>query len=137
MPLLSLIIPTYNRSALLAEALESLQLQEFTDYEVIVVDDGSTDDTPITLARYLEPGSPIKLRVLRQANAGQGAARNLGIAQARGEYCAFLDSDDLFFPWTLAIVAEAIAGNGRPPVILGKELRFKTPDEFHAATALH
>src|SRR5437868_3791234 len=118
MPLLSVIIPTYNRSGLLREALATVRAQACADYEVIVVDDGSTDDTADVLARFGEGEPPGRFRVLRQANAGQGAARNLGIAEARGEYCAFLDSDDRFFPWTLAIVAAAIEENGRPSVLL-------------------
>lgn len=130
MPLLTVIVPTYNRAALLVESLDSLRSQEFADFEVIVVDDGSTDDTAAVLARYAQGALAGKLRVLRQQNAGQGAARNLALAAAQGEYCSFLDSDDLFFPWTLAIVAEAIEANDRPSVLIGKELQFKTEEEF-------
>jgi glycosyltransferase involved in cell wall biosynthesis len=130
MPLLTVIIPTYNRATLLAETLESLRTQEFTDFEAIVVDDGSTDDTPAVLARFGEGEPPGRFRVLRQLNAGQGAARNLAIAEARGEYCSFLDDDDLFFPWTLGIVAEAIRAAGQPSVLLGKEQPFENLQAF-------
>src|SRR5215510_13897684 len=104
MPIFSIIIPTYNRLPYLKKTLDSIWEQSFTDFEVIVVDDGSTDGT----ADYLrELGGSVEL--LRQENRGPGAARNLGVMHARGEYIAFLDSDDLWFPWplkTYAAVAE-------------------------------
>ena len=130
MPLLSIIIPTYNRSALLLETLESVRPQAFADFEVIVVDDGSTDDTRAVLAgEAAHEHWSGKLRVYRQDNRGPGAARNLGIQHASGEYCFFLDSDDLLFPWSLSVVAEAIVGGDRPSVLMGREVRFNTPEE--------
>jgi len=134
-PLLSLIIPTYNRAALLAKTLESVRAQEFTDFELIVVDDGSTDETPAVLARFAEGRPPGKCRVLRQANAGQGAARNLAIDHATGEYCTFLDSDDLLFPWSFSTLARAIEQHGRPPLILSTEFFFDSLDEYAAVIA--
>jgi len=96
-PLVSVIIPTYNRAALLAEALASASAQTFRDFEILVVDDGSTDETPATLAQLED------LKVLRHpARRGVAAARNSGIAAARGEWLAFLDSDDLWLPEKLA-----------------------------------
>ena len=135
MPLLTVIIPTYNRSKLLSAALESVLSQEFTDYEVIVVDDGSTDDTAATVASWVERQPLGTVRALRQANAGQGAARNLAIGEARGEYCMFLDSDDRSFPWSLRTMAEVIETNGRPSVLIGKELGFSTDAEARDAAA--
>lgn len=133
MPLLSIIIPTYNRSALLMQALESVGSQLFVDFEIIVVDDGSTDDTPAALAREAaDPRWNGKLHVHRQDNAGPGSARNLAIQHARGDYCFFLDSDDLLFPWSLSVVAQMIDQGGRPSVILGREMHFSTPQQ-HAA----
>ncbi len=122
-------MPTYNRAALLAEALESVRVQEFTDFELIVVDDGSTDDTAAVLARFGEGQSPEKFRVLHQTNGGPGAARNLALSEARGEYCTFLDSDDLFFPWSLAIVAQAIS-HARPSVMICSFHSFDCSQEF-------
>jgi glycosyltransferase involved in cell wall biosynthesis len=96
-PLVSVIIPTHNRAALLAEALASVTAQTFRDFEIVVVDDGSTDKTLATLGRC------DSLRVLRHpARRGVAAARNLGIAAARGAWLAFLDSDDLWLPEKLA-----------------------------------
>src|SRR3954470_1810603 len=87
----SVIIPTYNYARYLPQAIDSALGQTHAPLEVIVVDDGSTDDTPRVLEAYAS-----RIRVIRQANQGAGAARNAGIAAARGEYVAFLDSDDLW-----------------------------------------
>lgn len=97
MPRVSIVMPAYNCAWCIDRALDSVQAQTFTDFELIVVDDGSTDATPDLLARR---GNA--LRVIRQANAGMSAARNTGIAAARGEYVAFLDSDDWWRPVKLA-----------------------------------
>jgi glycosyltransferase involved in cell wall biosynthesis len=130
MPLLSVIIPAYNRAKLLAEALESLVVQECADFEVIAVNDGSTDDTASVLARYEQGPLRGKLRVLHQENAGQGAARNLALAAAQGEYCSFLDSDDRYFPWSVAVIVDAILGNDRPSVVIGTDKQFETNEQF-------
>lgn len=92
-PLVSAIIPTYNRAHILCDAIESVLAQTYPEIEVIVVDDGSKDDT---LARLQPYGK--KIRVISQANAGPAAARNRGIAESRGQLIAFLDSDDLWLP---------------------------------------
>lgn len=113
--LFSVVIPTYNRAALLREALNSVFAQEFTDFEVIVVDDGSTDETKSVARSFGE-----RVRFFRQENRGPGAARNLGIHRASGEYVAFLDSDDVWFPWTLATHVETIRASARPSFISGR-----------------
>jgi len=92
-PLVSAIIPTYNRAHVICDAVESILAQTYRPIEVIVVDDGSKDDT---LQRLKEYGD--RIRVISQANAGPAAARNRGIAMAQGELIAFLDSDDLWLP---------------------------------------
>jgi len=92
-PLVSAIIPTYNRAHIVCDAIESVLAQTYTDIEVIVVDDGSKDDTLARLKQYGE-----RIRVISQTNAGPAAARNRGIAAARGRLIAFLDSDDLWLP---------------------------------------
>jgi len=92
-PKISVIIPTYNSAQFIAEALESVFVQTYKDYEVIVVDDGSTDNTKEVLKPYMS-----KIRYIYKENGGAASARNVGIKNARGEYIAFLDSDDLWLP---------------------------------------
>jgi glycosyltransferase involved in cell wall biosynthesis len=88
-PLVSVIIPTFNRARFLPQAVESVLGQSFVDFELLVVDDGSTDCTPAALSPYMG-----HLRYLRQENRGVSASRNRGIHESRGELVAFLDSDD-------------------------------------------
>ena len=119
LPKFSVVIPTYNRLDFLKQSVSSVRAQTFTDYEIIVVDDGSTDGTWDWL---VVQGS--YLRAIRQPNRGPGAARNLGIKQARGDYFVFLDSDDLWFPWTLHVFARAIQEHGCPHIVGGKYVEF-------------
>jgi glycosyltransferase involved in cell wall biosynthesis len=92
--LVSVIIPTYNRAGWVTEAVASVLAQTFRDFELLVVDDGSEDATLEALARFFD-----KIKVLRrQSRGGVASARNLGISAARGEWLAFLDSDDLWLP---------------------------------------
>ena len=100
-PIVSIIIPTYNRAGMLKEAIDSVLAQDYSDFELIVVDDGSTDETPQILNCY---GGKIKR--ICQRNQGVSAARNRGIAAASGGFMAFLDSDDLWLPGKLTIQAE-------------------------------
>jgi glycosyltransferase involved in cell wall biosynthesis len=97
-PLVTVVIPTFNRAGTLARALESVAAQVFTDYEVVVVDDGSTDGTAEALSTRIP-----NLRLVRLArNLGAGAARNVGISASHGKQIAFLDSDDRWEPDKLA-----------------------------------
>ena len=128
MPFFSIIVPTYNRVELLRRTLESVWAQRFTDFEVIVIDDGSTDGTREWLAIHGQPA-----HVIPQANSGPSAARNAGAKHARGEYLAFLDSDDLWFPWTLDSYREVIDKCQRPAFIAGKPFRFCADTELSAA----
>jgi GT2 family glycosyltransferase len=99
MPRVSVVIPTYNRARYLGEAVESVMAQTYTDWELIVVDDGSVDDTAAVLAGY---GG--RVTTVRQPHVGASAARNAGLAVARGELISFLDSDDLFLPHNLEVL---------------------------------
>jgi glycosyltransferase involved in cell wall biosynthesis len=89
MPRVSVIIPTYNRAALLGEAVASVLAQTYKDYEIIIVDDGSTDNTREVASHF-----PPEIKYVLQKNQGVSAARNKGIELSRGEYLCFLDSDD-------------------------------------------
>ena len=93
LPLVSVIIPTYNCAAWIAQAIESVFAQTYTNLEVIVVDDGSTDDTRARLTPW-----DGRIRYIVQANGGPAKARNRGIKEARGALIAFLDADDLWLP---------------------------------------
>lgn len=96
-PLVSVIIPTYNRAGLIGQAIENMFEQTYPNLEVIIVDDGSTDNTKEVLTSY---GS--KIRWISQQNAGPSAARNRGLAMAAGEIIAFQDSDDTWHPSKIA-----------------------------------
>jgi glycosyltransferase involved in cell wall biosynthesis len=113
-PLFSIIIGTYNRAQFIRATLDSVCAQDFADYEVIVVDDGSTDNTLEVLREF--PW----VKVISRENGGPGAARNCGVRASVGEYIAFLDSDDIWFPWTLATFANVIEQNGRPDLVAAK-----------------
>lgn len=107
MTFVSIIIPCYNGSRFLAEAIDAALAQTYPDKEIIVVDDGSTDDSPVIMAGYGD-----RIRVVRQANAGLPAARNAGISVATGDAFAFLDADDWWTPDFLAQMVQAIERSG-------------------------
>ena len=111
-PLVSVVIPSFNYGHYVCEAVESALAQTYRSVEIIVVDDGSTDDTRERLAPYGE-----RIRYIHQANQGLSAARNTGIREAKGEYIAFLDSDDAFHPRKLEIQMAAFAGEPKLSVI--------------------
>ena len=93
-PFFSVVIPVFNRAGALGRAIESVRAQTFQDFEIVVVDDGSTDDPKSVIETFADP----RIRFFRQSNAGGGAARNRGIDEAKGVFTAFLDSDDVFLP---------------------------------------
>jgi len=105
-PLVSVIIPTFNRDWALKEAIDSVLSQTYAALELIVVDDGSTDGTPGILAAYGDC-----LRTLHQDNRGVSAARNAGWRSARGDLIAFLDSDDLWLPEKTAVQVKYLCDN--------------------------
>jgi len=110
----SVLIPVFNRDDLVGQAIDSVLAQSFVDHELIVVDDGSTDGTPDLLRTYGD-----RIRAVRQENQGPDMARRAGAALASGEYLAFLDSDDVFFPRALATYDRVIRAFRDPAIVLG------------------
>lgn len=100
MPFFSVVLTTYNRATLLKRALDSLFSQTETDWEAVLIDDGSTDDTETIVRPYLQAGK--QLRYVKQENGGFIAAKNRGIHLSKGTFLTFLDSDDEFAPTHLA-----------------------------------
>lgn len=111
LPLVSVILPTYNRAQFLPEAIQSICQQHWANWELIIVDDGSTDETAELLPKLTgDIGQPV--RAIRQENQGAYAARNTGLDHARGKFIAFFDSDDLWLPHHLLACVEALEANG-------------------------
>ncbi len=118
MPKVSVIIPTYNRLPMLKEAIQSVLDQDFEDFELIVVDDGSTDKTSEEMKRYV---GRVKL-IQNPENRGVSFARNRGILQSRGKYIAFLDSDDLWVKGKLRIQVSFLDENPHYPICYTDEI---------------
>jgi glycosyltransferase involved in cell wall biosynthesis len=123
--LISVIVPTYNYAHLLPRALDSVLAQWVADIELLVVNDGSQDNTAEVLAQY-QVRHP-QLQVIHQANAGAAAARNHGILLARGRYALLLDADDELLPNALDTLRALVATNPQAGLLLGAQLSV-TPD---------
>ncbi|MBU2957924.1 glycosyltransferase [Paracoccus sp. 1_MG-2023] len=108
LPYFSIVIPVFNRADRIGRTIDSCIAQRFADFEIIVVDDGSTDGT----SDLVEAMQDIRIRCIRQANAGASAARNKGAQEAGGSFLAFLDSDDEFLSEKLASIHDAIHADG-------------------------
>ena len=120
----SVIIAVYNGADRLRDAIASVQAQELTPFEIIVVDDGSTDETPVLIAEY---GNAI--RPLRQDHGGLSAAHNFALRQARGDVIAFLDHDDLWPPHALATLATSLQSDPTIDIAAGRiEMRYERRD---------
>jgi len=131
MPLFSVVICTYNRSAQLDGALRSVLAQDTCDYELLVVDDGSSDDTADVVAAFDSP----HVRYVRRPNGGLSAARNTGIAEARGEFVIFLDDDDRVDRSWLSTLASKV---GPRTGIVSCGCRFFSPDtEWYVMPRVH
>lgn len=114
-PLVSVVIPVFNRAHTLRRAIESVRMQDVAAWELIVVDDGSTDRGDDIPESYGDP----RIRLIRHAtNRGAAAARNTGVQAARGRYVAFLDSDDEWLPGKLRAQVDAMEGGAAPPQAL-------------------
>lgn len=121
-PAFSVVIPNYNNGATLARAIDSVLAQRYPAHEIIVVDDGSSDDSRTVAARYGE-----RVRYVYQPNAGVSAARNRGAALATGDWLAFLDADDVFLPNRLEVHAAWIARDPGVGFLLADQ-EFRSPD---------
>ncbi|MGH7781268.1 MAG: glycosyltransferase family A protein [Candidatus Binataceae bacterium] len=106
-PRVSVVVPVYNGAATIAAALDSILGQSFTDFEIVAIDDGSTDDSIKVLERYAP-----RVRVLTQKNSGPSAARNLGVRNSSGQYLAFLDADDM---WRTGFLERTVAALDKEP----------------------
>jgi glycosyltransferase involved in cell wall biosynthesis len=107
--LFSIIIPTYNRAHLISDTLNSVKNQSFTDFELIIVDDGSTDNTRIVVENYISNNQLKNWHFYSKINGERGAARNFGLNKAIGKWITFLDSDDLFYPNHLYLASNFIS----------------------------
>ncbi len=115
-PRVSVILPTHNRVGFLIEAIESVLHQSFADLELIVVDDGSSDETPAAVSRIADP----RVRLLRQDHRGVGAALNAGLAASRGQYIARIDDDDAWLPHLLATEVPVLDGHPAVGLVYGR-----------------
>ncbi|MDS3859214.1 glycosyltransferase family A protein [Thermosynechococcaceae cyanobacterium BACA0444] len=118
MPLVSVIIPAFNAAHYLEQTLTSVIQQSLTDFEVLIIDDGSTDHTGEMVQAWVEQDQ--RIHYFYQANQGVSASRNYGIAQARGEFIAFLDADDLWYPDKLALQVKHLQSNPNLGVSFGR-----------------
>ena len=117
LPVVSVVIPTYKHAEHVLETLDSVFAQTFTGYEIVVVNDGSPDDTAERLRPLAEAG---RIRYFEQPNAGQSSARNRGVAAAGGEFIAFLDDDDLWPPDKLGWQVEALRAHADWTAVAGE-----------------
>ena len=113
-PLISIILPVFNVEKYLRQSLDSIVSQDLTNCEVLLINDGSTDDSLDILNEYAQKYS--RLQVIDKKNEGVSVTRNLGLDFAKGEYFIFMDADDLLHPELLSIVCKEI-GNGYPDII--------------------
>ncbi|NEN23415.1 glycosyltransferase [Cryomorpha ignava] len=137
-PFFSIIIPTYNRQKLIADTISSVLNQTFSDFEIIIVDDGSTDNTKT----FIEKTFQDKVRLVSIPNSERGKARNTGTAIAKGKYIYFLDSDDLIYRTHLQEAFSFIQNHNQPEWIfqeyefLNKLTRRKSPIQYDRETAI-
>ena len=125
MPKVSIILPVYNSAEFVEEALESIRQQTYRDYEVVVVDDGSQDQTGEIVKRYKD-----RFRYLFQEHGGPAKARNRGIRESTGKYIAFLDSDDLWLPTKLEKQADMMDRNPELDMVITENLCFNERGVF-------
>jgi glycosyltransferase involved in cell wall biosynthesis len=130
MELVSVIIPAYNQGHFLAEAVQSVLDQTYSAVEVLVVDDGSTDDTAVVGQSFADA----RVHYIYQENRGLSGARNTGIRQAQGRYLTFLDSDDYFLPEKISLLMKAFAQNPTWGLVAGQSIPVNEEGQQIAAT---
>jgi glycosyltransferase involved in cell wall biosynthesis len=125
----SVLMPVYNRASYVRQAIDSVLTQTFTSFELIAVDDGSTDESLEVLKSYGE-----RIKLIQQKNSGPEVARNAAAAMAEGEYLLLLDSDDFLFPSALSMYDRVIRTFDSPPLVLGCEVYYQDgqhiPEEY-------
>ena len=108
--MISIITPTYNRALLVQTTIKSILAQTFTDWELIIVDDGSTDNTEEAIQHFL---TDPRISYVKKSNSGQAASLNVGVSHAKGEFITFLDSDDEAYPeWLSTVTREMKSDTG-------------------------
>ena len=130
----SVIIPLYNKAPYVEKALESVCRQTYSDYELIVINDGSTDDSCMIAEKYLQGMDGINYRLITQENAGVSTARNNGVAASKGEYVAFLDADDWWEPTFLEKMAQLIEDYPEAGLYASNYMYYK-PGKTHVAVS--
>lgn len=126
--LVSIIMPVYNVEQYIEESLNSVASQSFTDYELIIVNDGSTDDSETIIYDFIEKHDDLNVKYIKQDNAGQSSARNKGISKAKGEYIYFFDSDDLIDEKTIEILYKKSKVQNLDLLLFSGESFFETDD---------
>ena len=129
-PRISVVIPAFNAASVVTQTLESVQSQTFQDFEAIIVDDGSTDETAAVVRRFC--GADPRFHFVSQLHAGVSAARNKAIERARGEFIAFLDADDIWFPKKLACQIEMFREDPQANFVYTNFFRWDGADGFSA-----
>ncbi|MDQ7822526.1 MAG: glycosyltransferase [Candidatus Eremiobacteraeota bacterium] len=118
----SVIIPAFNAASFIEKALDSVRFQSYNNYEVIITNDGSTDGTEKIVKEYLESYDSFPAVLLNQQNKGLGGARNTAISEAKGDFLAFLDADDIWYPHKLCIIGGFLLNNPHIDIICHNEV---------------
>jgi glycosyltransferase involved in cell wall biosynthesis len=127
LPLISIIVPCYNYGAYLGEAIDSIRAQTYENWEMLIVDDGSKDDTAAVAKQHAALDG--RIRYHYQSNKGLSAARNTGLALARGEYLQLLDADDYLAPTKLELQAKTLVENPNVSLVYGDTFNFQHSDD--------
>jgi hypothetical protein len=124
-PLVSVIIPAFNQGQYLGKAIQSVLDQTYPDFEILVIDDGSTDDTPVVTRQFADP----RIQYIYQDNRGLSGARNTGIRHAQGDYLSYLDSDDLFLPEKLELLVDFLENHPEYGLAAGQAVPIDENDQ--------